>query len=154
VVTDNNMQSNVLEAEVVSRLIEICLRSGMSPTEIAVVTPFRRQARMIHNALDKCFGKTIDLPIIDTVERVQGATVDLVVYSFCASQPDYVASLANFLFSPNRLNVAISRARRKAIFVSSPDVFKVLPLEHRGIVGRNTCRKLIEGARKVCITER
>jgi DNA replication ATP-dependent helicase Dna2 len=153
VVTDNNTQSNIMEAGVVSMLIEICLRSGMSPTEIAVVTPFRRQARMIHNALDKCFGKSIDLPIIDTVERVQGATVDLVVYSFCASQPDYVASLANFLFSPNRLNVAISRAKRKAIFVSSPDVFNVLPMEYRGIVGRNTCRKLVAGARKVYLTE-
>jgi superfamily I DNA and/or RNA helicase len=45
--------------------------------------------------------------------------------------------------------VAISRARRKLIFVSSPNVFNVLPLEHGGIVGRNTCRKLIEGATRV-----
>ena len=153
VVTDNNAQSNIMEAGIVSRLIETCLRFGMSQTEIAVVTPFRRQARMIHNALDKYLENFIDPPIIDTVERVQGATVDLVIYSFCASQPDYIASLANFLFSPNRLNVAISRARRKAIFVSSPDVFNVLPLEYRGIVGRNSCKTLVAGARRVYLAE-
>jgi hypothetical protein len=143
--TNKYMQSNEHEANLVSNLVEICLMSGMASDVIAVVTPFRRQARLILNSLNKRFGNTAQLPIVDTVERVQGATVDLVVFSFCASQPDYVVSLANFLFSPNRLNVALSRARRKAIFVSSPDVYNVLPLEHQGIVGRNTCRQLFEG---------
>jgi len=144
VMTNKYMQSNEPEASIVARLVEICLKSGMPSEEIAVVTPFRRQARLIFNLLNNILGNAIQLPIIDTVERVQGATVDLVIFSFCASQPDYVGSLANFLFSPNRLNVALSRARRKAIFLSSPDIFNVLPLEHKAIVGRNICRKLFD----------
>jgi superfamily I DNA and/or RNA helicase len=144
IVTDKYMQSNEPEASMVARLIETCLKSGMQPAEIAVVTPFRRQARLIYNILNNIYGNIAQLPIVDTVERVQGATVDLVIFSFCASQPDYVGSLSNFLFSPNRLNVALSRARRKSIFLSSPNIFNVIPLEHQGIVGRNTCRKLLE----------
>ncbi len=146
IATDKYMQSNEPEASMVARLIETCLKSGMQPAEIAVVTPFRRQARLIYNILNNIFGDITQLPIVDTVERVQGATVDLVIFSFCASQSDYVSSLSNFLFSPNRLNVALSRARRKSVFLSSPDIFNVLPLEHKGIIGRNTCRKLLEHA--------
>lgn len=146
IVTDKYMQSNEPEASMVARLVETCLKSGMQPAEIAVVTPFRRQARLIYNILNNIFGNTTQLPIVDTVERVQGATVDLVIFSFCASQSDYVGSLSNFLFSPNRLNVALSRARRKSIFLSSPNIFTAVPLEHKGIVGRNRCRKLLENA--------
>jgi len=59
------------------------------------------------------------LPIIDTVERVQGLTVDLVIVSMCVSDVSYANSIAPFLLSPNRLNVALSRARTKAILVAS-----------------------------------
>ncbi len=149
VATDKCMQSNEPEASLVARIIETCLKSGMQSADIAVVTPFRRQARLITNILTTTLDKATQTPIIDTVERVQGATVDLVIFSFCASQLDYIGSLASFLFSPNRLNVAISRARRKSIFLSSPNIFNVLPLEHRGIVGRNTCRELLENSQDI-----
>jgi hypothetical protein len=68
------------------------------------------------------------------------------------SQPDYVTSLANFLFSPNRLNVAVSRARRKAIVISSPYLFDVLPLELQGIMGRNLCKGLLGQGHNVFMT--
>ena len=142
--THKYMQSNPVEASVVVDILYTLLQNGLPPEEIAVVTPFRRQAVNIRSLLSLALKSSDNLPIIDTVERVQGATVDVVVVSFCASQPDYVTSLANFLFSPNRLNVAVSRARRKAIVISSPNLFDVLPLDYQGIIGRNLCRGLLE----------
>jgi len=83
------------------------------------VTPFRRQAALIRNRRQAQLPAGARLPIIDTVERVQGLTVELVVVSLCASEPNYVASVLPFLCSPNRLNVAISRARTKVVLVAS-----------------------------------
>jgi len=37
----------------------------------------------------------------------------------CVSDASYASSIASFLLSPNRLNVALSRARTKAILVAS-----------------------------------
>ena len=55
------------------------------------------------------------LPIVDTVERVQGITVDIVIFSVCTTDLNTLKSKKDFIFSPNRINVAISRARVKAI---------------------------------------
>jgi DNA replication ATP-dependent helicase Dna2 len=137
------MQFNPKEGKITADLVLACINAGLPSNEIAVVTPFRRQSMYIYNQLAQALGKEQSLPIVDTVERVQGLTVDVIILTLCASEPGYVTSIANFLFSPNRLNVSISRARRKAICISSPDVANVLPLDHQGIVGRNKYRNMI-----------
>ncbi|RZK32508.1 MAG: hypothetical protein EOO63_01145 [Hymenobacter sp.] len=72
--------------------------------------------------------------IIDTVERLQGSSVEVVIVSYAANQPDYLTAARRFLLSPHRLNVALSRARSKAVFfvsdalllVPQPDVLREL----------------------------
>ena len=112
-------QMNIAEARFVANIIHTCLMAGLSHDAVAVVTPFRRQAALIRSAVQSRLPAGSRLPIIDTVERVQGLTVELVVVSLCASAPAYVQSVASFLCSPKRLNVAVSRARTKAILVAS-----------------------------------
>jgi superfamily I DNA and/or RNA helicase len=53
------------------------------------------------------------LPLIDTVERVQGAERDVILFAFTTSDLDFVGS--DFLNNPNRFNVAITRARQKLV---------------------------------------
>ena len=81
--------------------------------QIAIVTPFRNQVNIIKKYLSE-IGLTT-LPIVDTVERVQGITVDIVIFSVCTTDLNTLKSKKDFIFSPNRINVAISRARVKAI---------------------------------------
>jgi uncharacterized protein len=45
--------------------------------------------------------------------------------ALCASTLDEVARGAGFLLSPNRLNVAVSRAQALAIVVGSPELVEV-----------------------------
>ena len=59
-----------------------------------------------------------DMPLIDTVERLQGQDVDSVIISFVKTS----ASNVDFIFNPNRLNVMISRAKRKVFIVTSNEV--------------------------------
>ena len=49
----------------------------------------------------------------------------MVVYSLASSSPEDMPRQMEFLYSLNRLNVAISRARGLAILVCSPAVLRV-----------------------------
>jgi len=58
-------------------------------------------------------------PIIDTVERLQGQDVDVIILSFSISDDAYYATQRSFLLNPNRLNVMISRAKQKVVIIKS-----------------------------------
>jgi superfamily I DNA and/or RNA helicase len=78
------------------------------------------------------------LPVIDTVERLQGAERDVVLFSITTSDPDHVTS--EFLNNPNRFNVAITRARHKLIVVGSRTFFLAVPQNEEALTA-NTCFK-------------
>ncbi len=71
------------------------------------------------------------LPLIDTVERLQGAERDVVLVSMTSSDPDRIES--PFLNNPNRFNVAITRARHKLIVVGSAAFFTQVPHTDAGL---------------------
>ena len=85
-----------------------------------MVVPHRAQKA----ALRERFPALAQVGAIDTVERFQGAERDLIIVSTTASDPDYVAAEAEFLLSPNRFNVALSRPRAKLIVVASSSIFE------------------------------
>src|SRR6476619_2529533 len=55
---------------------------------------------------------------VDTVERFQGGERDVMILSFVRSRG------TGFVFDDRRLNVAITRARRKLILVAHPELFQ------------------------------
>lgn len=126
-----DQQGNQVEARFVANLVQRVVQNGVSANEVAVVTPFRRQAALIRSLLQAHLPQGATLPIIGTVERVQGLTVELVVVSVCVSDPEYARARATFLFSPNRLNVALSRARTKAVLVAAPGVLAIAAPDSR-----------------------
>jgi superfamily I DNA and/or RNA helicase len=137
-------QSNPVEAEFVAEVVSRCIQLGLPTEAMAVVTPFRRQAALIRNRIGVIVGPHTRIPTIDTVERVQGLTVEMVTVSLCASDTEYVASVADFLLSPNRLNVAVSRARSKALLLASPSIFDVIPTDYAGLEAVMTWRAFLE----------
>jgi DNA replication ATP-dependent helicase Dna2 len=110
------------EAQVVLELIEQCLHGGVPPAEIGVVVPFRAQAAKIRRGLRfkrfTSFPGTRDIGI-DTVERFQGQEREIIIVSFTASDREFIGRLAGFLTQPQRLNVAVTRARSKVVLVHS-----------------------------------
>ncbi len=120
------------EAKLVAHLVlELVSSHRIAPEEIAVITPFRAQAREIrvklaHLARKK--GVSIgDELVVDTVERIQGQEREVVIISFASSNPVYLESMVEFYFKPNRLNVSITRARVKRIMVGSKRILEIRP---------------------------
>ena len=88
--------------------------------EVAVITPFRKQVNLIREEWQKT-GCTTEI-LVDTVERLQGQDVDVIIISMAVSYIDYLSTVEAFLYMPNRLNVMISRAKRKVVVIKSPIV--------------------------------
>jgi DNA replication ATP-dependent helicase Dna2 len=57
--------------------------------------------------------------VVDTVERMQGQEREVIIVSFTTSSAKFAAQMADFLFQPQRLNVAVTRPRTKLILVGS-----------------------------------
>ncbi len=108
---------NPIQANRIATLIQFLVTLDYPIAQIAVVTPFRKQVIEIKRCLNNLGLR--EFPIIDTVERVQGITVDIIIYSVCTTNAIEDLDRNSFIFSPNRINVAISRARLKAIVFGS-----------------------------------
>lgn len=122
-------RSNAAEAQLVAELIETLLECGLTPAQIGVVSPYRIQAREICRRLNYR-GMAYDLRrqlVIDTVERLQGQERDLIIVTLTTGARDFAATVAAFLFQPQRLNVAITRPRTKLIVLASPTLLDVVP---------------------------
>jgi uncharacterized protein len=59
------------------------------------------------------------------VDRFQGQEAAVAIYSMATSSPDDAPRDLEFLYSGNRLNVAISRARGLAVLLCSPSLLDV-----------------------------
>jgi DNA replication ATP-dependent helicase Dna2 len=110
-----------IEAEVVVELILSLLVHEVSPEDIGVVVPYRAQSRLIRSLIRRIVEdeETIKKLVVDTVERMQGQEREVVIVSFATASPKFAAQMADFLFQPRRLNVAVTRPRTKLILVGS-----------------------------------
>ena len=64
-------------------------------------------------------------PAIGTVDKFQGQEAPVVFFSMATSSGDDLPRNLEFLFSRNRLNVAISRAQSLAVLVASPKLLEI-----------------------------
>lgn len=87
--------------------------------EVAVITPYRKQVNMIRRKWIEAGGTGNEI-LIDTVERLQGQDVDVIILSIATSQESFFKNVNSFLLNPNRLNVMFSRAKKKVVVLKSP----------------------------------
>ena len=105
------------EAKVVAELVSDLRSSGVSFSEIGVLTPYRAQVREIKKAIVQLLGgldsDSIESFFVDTVDRMQGQEKEFIIYSMSNSHPLESMRRLDFFYSPNRLNVAITRAKKE-----------------------------------------
>jgi uncharacterized protein len=85
----------------------------LQPEDFMVVAPYNAQVLRLRQALP-------DGVRIGTVDKFQGQEAPIVFFSMATSSGEDVPRSLTFLFSRNRLNVAISRAQCLAVLVCAP----------------------------------
>ena len=107
--------------------------------DILVVAPYNLQVRRLEKRLR---------PIrVGTVDKFQGQEAAVVIFSMCASSGEASPRGIEFLFSRNRLNVAISRAQTLAVVVASPALVRTRCSSIEQIRLVNVyCRAVAEGS--------
>ncbi len=86
---------------------------------VLVVTPYNAQVRSLRAAIPSRHAR------IGTVDKFQGQEAPVVFFSMATSSGDDLPRNLEFLFSRNRLNVAISRAQSVAVLVASPALLEI-----------------------------
>ena len=93
----------------------------LTQANFMVVAPYNAQVRRLRETLERA--GLCDVPV-GTVDKFQGREAAVVFYSMATSSAEDVPRSLEFLFSRNRLNVAVSRAMCLAYVVASPQLLE------------------------------
>lgn len=123
-----NAQSSVEEAALVAELYASLLGQRVTMNQdpprlittedILVVCPYNLQVNLLQQRLGPAAR-------VGTVDKFQGQEAAVTIVSMATSSSEELPRDIAFLFSKNRLNVAISRAKCLAIVVASPELLSI-----------------------------
>jgi superfamily I DNA and/or RNA helicase len=128
VIHSGNQSSSPEEVEVVGELVSTILASNptwinkerleqaLSLADILIIAPYNAQVFELQARLPGAR--------IGTIDKFQGQEAPLVIYSMTTSSHADAPRGMEFLYSLNRFNVAVSRAKCVCVLVASPTVFE------------------------------
>ncbi|HEX5692297.1 MAG TPA: DEAD/DEAH box helicase, partial [Roseiflexaceae bacterium] len=137
---------NPLEAEIAARFVDrlrtllidgttgsVYTPAGFQREGVAILSPHRAQNSAIRQLLGtQGFGTDAQpMPLVDTVDKLQGQERDVVVVSYGVADGEYAEGEAEFLLSSNRFNVAATRARHKLVVLCADTVLDVVPTDQQ-----------------------
>lgn len=119
---DGESRLNPGEATVVVRKVQALLDCGVAARDIAVIAPYAAQVRLLREQLA--------LPglEIDSVDGFQGREKEAVVISLVRANPE---GQIGFLGDVRRMNVALTRARRKLLVIGDSATLSHHPFYRR-----------------------
>ena len=105
---------NETEAQIVKQIVNNFFKYfELSPQSIGVISPYQRQVRLLKQTLD-----IVGLDI-NTVDQFQGRDKQIIIYSCVRSNSSETNFAKEILNDKRRLNVALTRAKKKLILVGS-----------------------------------
>ncbi|XP_020085618.1 DNA replication ATP-dependent helicase/nuclease DNA2 isoform X2 [Ananas comosus] len=113
--------SNPTEAYIVSQVTVELLKRGITGDEIGIITPYNSQANIIRQLIDTSVE-------VHTIDKYQGRDKDCVIVSFVRSSKNVKACTSSLLGDWHRINVVLTRAKKKLIMVGSSKTLSGIPL--------------------------
>lgn len=92
----------------------------LSAADVMVVAPYNDHVDLVRGALDA--DPVTAAARVGTVDKFQGQEAPVVIFTMATSSGDCMPRTAEFLYSRNRLNVAISRARALAYIICTDEL--------------------------------
>jgi predicted RecB family nuclease len=157
VVHEHNSAASDEEADAVARVVREVLRDGrwvdgtgcereLRASDILVLAPFNAHVHRLRHRL----GNLVDAGVrVGTVDKFQGQEAPLVIYSLASSTAEDAPRDLGFLYSLNRFNVAISRARGVIALVCSPELLTPIVKKPENLRLVNALCRFVEEAVEV-----
>ena len=137
--------SSVVEAELVASTIRSLLgktwvdfdgnEHTMHAGHVMVVAPYNDHVDIVRAVLDA--DPATSAARVGTVDKFQGQEAPVVIFTMATSNDADMPRTADFLYSRNRLNVAISRARALAYVICTEDLLdtRAASVEEMRLIG-------------------
>lgn len=130
----NNSYYNKIEAEIISEQIIPNMQRFLNVREVSIgiITPYRAQREYLRQCIkDNDYKKCVY-----TVDSIQGKEFDIVLFSFVRAIRPNSNQKVGFLDDMRRLNVSLSRAKKKLILIGHKETL-INPERHNveGIIG-------------------
>ena len=104
-------KANEGEAALAAAEVERLLEKGLAPADVAVIAPYDAQVQRLRQLLSARLDEGLE---IDTVDGFQGREKEAVVVTLVRSNDD---GEVGFLADIRRMNVALTRARKKLVVI-------------------------------------
>ncbi|KAF0892190.1 hypothetical protein E2562_014783, partial [Oryza meyeriana var. granulata] len=113
--------NNPTEAFIVSWITKELLKRGVAQDGIGIITPYNAQANLIQQHVDASVE-------VHTIDKYQGRDKECIIVSFVRSSGNSRASGSSLLGDWHRINVVLTRAKKKLIMVGSAATLSTIPL--------------------------
>uniref|UniRef100_A0A803M4H9 DNA replication ATP-dependent helicase/nuclease n=1 Tax=Chenopodium quinoa TaxID=63459 RepID=A0A803M4H9_CHEQI len=119
---DKKTVNNPIEAYLVAEITEVLTNHGVEKEEIGIITPYNSQATLIRHVLN------MEAVEVHTIDKYQGRDKDCIILSFVRSSQNPRNCSSTLLDDWHRINVALTRAKKKLIMVGSCKTLSTVPL--------------------------
>ena len=119
---DGESRRNPREATLICHKVHALLQSGVPARDIAVIAPYAAQVRLIREQLDLAEVE------VDSVDGFQGREKEAIVISLVRSNNKREIG---FLADVRRMNVAMTRAKRKLLVIGDSATLSTHPFYRR-----------------------
>jgi len=117
---------NEEEAQLVVKLYRSLTQAGLAAYQVGIVSPYKAQVKLLNQLIagTREDPEAKDLPEIDSVDSFQGREKEAIIVSLVRAN---LKGEIGFLNDTRRMNVAMTRARRKLIVVGDSATISALP---------------------------
>ncbi|KAL8160935.1 hypothetical protein V2J09_012424 [Rumex salicifolius] len=119
---DRKTVNNQLEAYIVAKIAGTLVDHGIGKEDIGIITPYNSQASLIGHLV-----QTLSVEV-HTIDKYQGRDKDCILLSFVRSSRNSSNHSSSLLGDWHRINVALTRAKKKLIMVGSCTTLSRVPL--------------------------
>lgn len=119
---EKNNVHNPVEAHIISEITRELLKREIPEDEVGIITPYNSQASFIRHVISACVE-------VHTIDKYQGRDKDCLIVSFVRSSEQSKSGTSSSLLGDwHRINVALTRAKKKLIMVGSCGTLSSIPL--------------------------
>uniref|UniRef100_A0A2K1XXT4 DNA helicase n=1 Tax=Populus trichocarpa TaxID=3694 RepID=A0A2K1XXT4_POPTR len=119
---DSKTVNNPIEAYIVAEVTKELLNNGIVGDDIGIITPYNSQANLIRASVN------VTSVEIHTIDKYQGRDKECILVSFARSSENPRNCTSSLLGDWHRINVALTRAKKKLILVGSCKTLSKVPL--------------------------